>query len=148
MVSTVSRPNTVEDILERLVICEPSTLETGCWEWPLYTNTWGYGIASYVNKKLLVHRLVYEHFVGAIPEGLELDHLCRNACCSNFEHLEPVTGKVNSQRQRQSAPLVTHCREGHEFTEANTFWRQSGRRRCRTCSRKWDREYKKARRSA
>src|SRR5438445_4296974 len=87
------RTHTIQDLLLRLVICEPTTLPTGCWEWPGGLIR-GYGQSGQTSPRGLVHRVVYEHFRGPVPEGLELDHLCRNRKCANFEHLEPVTHSV------------------------------------------------------
>ncbi|PLS82281.1 MAG: hypothetical protein CYG60_24755 [Actinobacteria bacterium] len=47
---------------------------------------------------LLAHRVYYLRLRGPIPNGKELDHLCRNRDCVNPDHLEPVEGRVNVQR--------------------------------------------------
>lgn len=100
----MSRPNTIYDVLLRLVICGPTALETGCWEFPGHRCTGHYGTCSMSNKRVMVHRVVYEHFVGPIPEELELDHLCHNRICANFEHVQAVTPEVNKSRQRPFIP--------------------------------------------
>src|SRR5690606_7471316 len=87
-----------------------------------------------------VHRVTYEAFVGPIPEGLEVDHLCRNRACCNPEHLEPVTRSENRRRAWRDAPrpprpLAAECRKGHPFDEENTLWERRGKRRCRACHR-------------
>src|SRR5207248_9136559 len=92
------RRNTIAGIIRQLVICEPTTLPTGCWEWPGILNNDGYGRISFQGRKKSVHAVVYEHFLGPVTEGLELDHLCQNPCCANFEHLEPVTHRINVLR--------------------------------------------------
>lgn len=76
-------------------------LSDGCWEWqgPLKGN--GYGLVIRKAEKMpsvYAHRFFYEHFVGPIPEDLDLDHLCRNHGCVNPSHLEPVTRAVNVRR--------------------------------------------------
>lgn len=77
--------------------------ETGCWEYQgyIYPKT-GYGVCARVvdgvKETLQVHRYYYELHKGPIPEGLELDHLCRNRKCVNPDHLEPVTRVVNRRR--------------------------------------------------
>jgi hypothetical protein len=69
--------------------------ESGCWIWQRYINRHGYGRLARGGKRgtprQLAHRWYYERLVGPIPDGLELDHLCRNRACVNPDHLEPVT---------------------------------------------------------
>lgn len=72
--------------------------ETGCWEWQRGKDDNGYGKTSFEGKDLLAHRHFYEICNGAIPEGLHLDHLCRNPGCCNPKHLEAVTCAVNLRR--------------------------------------------------
>jgi hypothetical protein len=86
------RRNTIDDVLLRLVACE-----SGCIEWSMHTCN-GYGRVSFGGVMRVVHKLVYEHLRGPVPERLELDHLCRNRRCANPEHLEPVTHRVNTLR--------------------------------------------------
>lgn len=70
-----------------------------CWVWQRARDHHEYGMSVYPNgQKGGAHRIVYERHRGPIPEGLELDHLCRNPPCVNPDHLEPVTRSVNSQR--------------------------------------------------
>lgn len=107
----------------------------GCWLWTGTINRSGYGtIRIGDHGAFLAHRWSYEHHVGAIPDGLVIDHLCRTRCCVNPEHMEPVTPRENQRRGLLGA-LKTHCRNGHEYTPENTYTRQDGRTECRTCMR-------------
>lgn len=116
----------------------------GCWIWQRKLDNDGYGrIAASRNGKptaALAHRAAYETFVGVIPQGLELDHLCRVRSCVNPEHLEPVTHVENTRRADRGAgqyqAAKTHCPQGHPYDEANTYRPKPNLRQCRTCMRK------------
>lgn len=120
-------------------------LATGCWLWDGPRNWGGYGtVAPRTYGTGLAHRAFYEHFVGPIPTGLHLDHLCRVTLCVNPSHLEPVTQHENNRRQMAA---ITHCPQGHEYSAENTRWynryNQDGtvRYRCRVCRICLRREY-------
>jgi HNH endonuclease len=76
--------------------------KTPCWIWQQATSSQGYGMVTIKNKQFLMHRVMYEQVYGAIPEGLELDHLCRNRPCVRPDHLEAVTHAVNTRRGPQT----------------------------------------------
>jgi len=114
--------------------------EGGCWGWAAAKNPQGYGYISIGLKLQRVHRVTYRHYVGEIPEGLELDHLCGNRWCCNPKHLEAVTHGENIRRGRGSKKK-THCKRGHEFTEENTY-QHMGTRRCRACRAEYQRVWK------
>jgi HNH endonuclease len=78
--------------------------ETGCWLWQGALHSAGYGFLSVGGRNQLAHRVAYRLFVGPIPDGLELDHLCRVKHCVNPAHLEPVTTAENLRRGREARP--------------------------------------------
>lgn len=109
----------------------------GCWVWTACRVWNGYGQFRVAGKTVYAHRFAYELLVGPIPDGLELDHLCRNRACVNPSHLEVVDSRTNTLRGDGPAAQnarKTHCAHGHELTLEN-IWR-SGRnsRLCRACS--------------
>lgn len=117
-----------------------SKVEFGaCWVWVgASSGTGGYGGATFGGKHWMAHRWAYEFCVGAIPSGLQIDHLCRNPRCVRPDHLEPVTAQENSLR----AARKQTCRNGHILEEGNLMGRT---RACRECNRKaqWRRRIKR-----
>lgn len=115
----------------------------GCWLWKKYRDRNGYGRVQVDHKNKWVHRFSYEHFVGPIPEGLQIDHLCRTPLCINPEHLEAVTPLENTRRGRGHGK-ETHCPRGHPYDEVNTYVTPVGRRQCRVCRREWIARWRQA----
>lgn len=132
-----------EHTKKRLMSKLSVNLETGCWEWTDRLQENGYGKLMHVGGRRgrheWAHRAAYELFVGPIPDGLVLDHLCRNTACANPKHLEAVTHKTNCLRGASPAVragLANECTKGHQLSPANTYVQpKSGRRTCRICKK-------------
>lgn len=109
-----------------------------CWEWTGGRSRDGYGHFHLGGRTLLAHRVSHELIIGTIPDGLHIDHLCRNPPCVRPEHIEPVTPRINNLRGVGLPALnasKTHCPQGHPYDQENTLPTPSGGRACRTCSR-------------
>lgn len=121
--------------------------ETGCLEWQGAQDGHGYGQINVGGRPEKVHRLMYRLFVGEIPEGLSIDHLCRNQICAAPDHLEAVTLSENSRRQAEATEhpnaKKTHCPQGHPYDEANTRYATRGYGRvCRVCRNEANKAYR------
>jgi hypothetical protein len=104
-----------------------------CWTWTARRLN-GYGTFMLANRvAVIAHRWAYEQLIAPIPEGLDLDHLCRNRACVNPWHLEPVSRGENLRRGYAARGLKALCSNGHPFNDINTFRRSDGGRGCRTC---------------
>ena len=114
-----------------------------CWEWVSSKTEKGYGQFNVNNKLYYVHRISYQLSLGIIPNDLQLDHLCRNPSCVNPEHLEVVTNQENMNRGHGNINK-THCPQGHEYTEDNTYLhKRKNNRICRICQRSNTKRWKK-----
>jgi len=107
----------------------------GCWEWQGGLSENGYGQFYDGKRTVRAHRYSHEYFKGLIPTGLQIDHLCKNKKCINPEHLEAVTQRVNIQRQKLHPFIPNACHNGHVYTFENTMPLKKNHRRCRTCNR-------------
>ena len=110
----------------------------GCWEWLGYRDRKGYGVFSINDRPTRVARASYEAFVRPIPDGLTIDHLCRNPPCVNPDHLEPVSRGENVLRGDTLTAKnknATECPKGHAYDDKNTYTDSRGKRSCKTCRR-------------
>ena len=107
-----------------------------CWLWTGPRSGAGYIRIMADGRQQQAHRVAYKLWVGPIPPGLTIDHLCRVRWCMNPAHMEPVTQGENVRRGTAPAALnakKTHCKHGHEFSQRNTY-RYKGNRICRRCN--------------
>jgi hypothetical protein len=125
-----------------------------CWRWTGCVVRSGYAQFGVGGRATSAHRWAYKQFVGPIPDGLVVDHLCHSrdstcvggpAClhrrCVNPAHLEVVTQKVNISRGQTAQFQVrrTHCPYGHPYDDANTY-RYGNKRQCKACTARRGRE--------
>ena len=111
-------------------------LDSGCWNFNEgrgrdrnnYSRFWLPLVGT-----VSAHIWSYEHWVGPVPDGLELDHLCHNRWCVNWAHLEPVTRRENVARSNRYHP--EQCPAQHPYDAENTYISPEGKRHCRTCTR-------------
>lgn len=95
--------------------------KNGCWEWKRGLMTGGYAIFWYEGKTVKAARFFYEKFIGKIPEGKQLDHLCRNRKCVNPEHLEPVMLVENIRRGNCAKLNIENAKEIRSlYADGNT----------------------------
>lgn len=111
---------------------------SGCWRWLLGKDRDGYGRVKRGGRNRRPHRYILELFGHHIPEGYEVDHLCKVRDCSYPPHLEAVPPIVNLRRS-DAPPVVnaraTHCHRGHPLSGDNLYIAPNdpGRRGCKAC---------------
>ncbi len=124
---------------------------SGCWLWTASLNWRGYGQVRSNGPVRMAHRVVYEAYKGGIPDGLQLDHLCRVRSCVNPDHLEPVTPKENVRRGNfghggDRNLIKTRCPKGHPYEGDNLYVRRNGSRQCRACHREESKRHARSKR--
>lgn len=142
----------IEVRLFRLSKDDPS----GCRLWIGCLDDCGYGKFNAGNGETLAHRAAYVEWIGEIPDGTEIDHLCRSRSCINPEHLEAVPHLVNVSRgvrkpEMHPNALKTHCKRGHPLNGDNLIQRTIGGRKvrqCRSCVNARKREEERSNRAA
>lgn len=143
--TTVELSEDRKEEIRRTIRGNSTVTPSGCWQWQAAITDNGYSYLAVRVNGLLVdqrgHRASYTAFVGPIPDGLVIDHLCRNRACVNPAHLEPVKQRTNLRRSEITRASInatkTHCDNGHEYTPENTGAQGPGGmwRYCRECKR-------------
>jgi hypothetical protein len=133
------RANNIDDFMYMV-----SFVDSGCWEWQGGLNKDGYGIFNMIKltRSRLAHRICFAYFKpDEYSDDLFALHKCDNPKCVNPEHLYMGDNYDNAQDRMERKRFVhwnagrTHCKNGHEFNEENTYWRPEGKRTCRTCDK-------------
>lgn len=108
-----------------------------CWVSTYSTGSHGYTQIGWHDgddrHMALGHRVAWIIYHGFIPDGMTVDHLCRNRRCGRIDHLRLLTNKENASLNGNA--IKTHCKRGDQFDEENTYVDPKGHRRCRACAR-------------
>lgn len=148
--------------LERFEHYRPRLGADECWPWEGTITHEGYGVFGKAGRiQVKAHRYAWELDRGPLDPALTIDHLCHTnhpTCqavddcphrrCCNPAHMEPVTFAENSRRANEGrGGQATHCKQGHEFTEANTYV-YGNARKCRQCHKECEQRRRDAAKAA
>ena len=119
---------------------------SGCWLWLLSDGGHGYpqgSMPSITGERVsLAHRMSYVAYKGEIPFQYEVDHLCRNRCCVNPNHLEATTKHANRARQQGKDVSAHHTIDSGCSTCGSQYRIVSGRLTCPECKKLHNKRYK------
>ena len=119
-----------------------------CWLYAGEISKTGYAALRFyrqgVHVNVRFHRTMYENFVGEIPEGTVIDHLCSVRRCINPSHLEAVTQAENLRRGNRPSPYGTHCNKGHDLSHVGYRVNKKGSKMCKQCIRDYRKRYSTA----
>jgi hypothetical protein len=124
---------------------DDGVLRTRCLEWTGKPTRDGYGQMYDGSRSLSSHVWIYQRWVGRIPQGMQIDHMCENKACQNVRHMKVKTPWENNRRGNSAAAKAaraTHCPQNHEYTPENTIITAMGYRRCRECNKRHQRNYR------
>ena len=122
-------------ILKLISNCEIT--ESGCWEWQGLKHRSGYGQITTLSGRDYTHRVAWALMIGPIPEGMVIDHICRNRTCFKPSHLRVTTHRQNILAGTGASARnyrKTKCARGHTYTEGNFTFKYAQQRKWRRCS--------------
>jgi len=121
-----------------------------CWIWTANENGHGYGVMRFRNKRIYAHMLSFLIHKGEIPDGKEIDHICRTRNCVRPSHLRAVTHRENMLSGNTIVAIQaarTHCPKGHPLSGDNLYLHK-GKRGCLICRRQQARDFNAEKRRA